>query len=164
MYNLEKIREDFPILKREINGRKLVYLDNAATTQKPKQVLDVLDEYYTKHNANIHRGVHTLSQEATDLYEDAHKKVGKFLNLRHPFEETIFVRNATEAMNIVAYGWAMHNLERGDEIVSTVIFWGEKLMKKFISHSDSKIKKNIPKSKPTKEELAREIEKSSCRG
>jgi cysteine desulfurase / selenocysteine lyase len=117
----EKIRDDFPILNRMVQGKKLVYLDNAATTQKPTQVLSVLQEYYEKHNANIHRGVHQLSQEATDLYEESHKKVGKFVNARHPFEETVFVRNATEGANIVAYSWAMHNLKEGDEILSTVM-------------------------------------------
>ena len=121
MYNIKKIREDFPILNREINGKKLIYLDNAATTQKPRQVLDALNDYYTKNNANIHRGVHTLSEEATEMYDDAHKKVGKFINAKHPFEETIFVRNATEGINLVMYGWAMHNLEKGDEVLSTVM-------------------------------------------
>jgi cysteine desulfurase / selenocysteine lyase len=121
MFDVNKIREDFPILKRKINGKDLVYLDNAATTQKPKQVLDAVQNYYTEHNANIHRGVHQLSQEASEMYDDAHKKVGKFLNAKNPELETIFVRNATEAMNLVAYGWAMHELKPGDEIVSTVM-------------------------------------------
>jgi cysteine desulfurase/selenocysteine lyase len=119
--DVEKIRKDFPILEREVHGKKLVYLDNAATTQKPRQVIDKLEEYYTKHNANIHRGVHQLSQEATEMYEEAHKKVGKFVNARHQFEETVFVRNATEAINMVTYGWAMHELKEGDEILSTVM-------------------------------------------
>ncbi|MFH2019844.1 MAG: cysteine desulfurase [archaeon] len=117
----EKIREDFPILKRKVHGRNLVYLDNAATTQKPRFVLDALLGYYENHNANIHRGVHQLSQEATDMYENAHKTIGKFVNAKNPFEETIFVRNATEASNLVAYGWAMHSLKPGDEILSTVM-------------------------------------------
>jgi cysteine desulfurase/selenocysteine lyase len=121
MYNVQKIREDFPILQRKVHGKQLVYLDNAASTQKPRQVLDVLQTYYEKYNANIHRGVHTLSQEATEMYEDAHKKVGKFINARKPFEETIFVRNATEASNLVAYGWGMHTLQPGDEILSSVM-------------------------------------------
>ena len=121
VYNIEKIREDFPILNREIHGRKLIYLDNAATTQKPIQVLNTLNEYYTKHNANIHRGVHKLSEEATDMYDEAHMKVGKLINAKHPFEETIFVSNATEGINLVMYGWAMHELKEGDEILSTVM-------------------------------------------
>lgn len=119
--NIEKIREDFPILKRQVHGRPLVYLDNAATTQKPTQVIDALSDYYTMHNANIHRGVHQLSQEASEMYEEAHKKAGNFINAKNPEEEAIFVRNATEAMNLVAYGWAMHELKPGDEIISTVM-------------------------------------------
>lgn len=121
MFNPEKIRGDFPILNRKINGKSLVYLDNAATTQKPKVVIDSLTEYYESHNANIHRGVHQLSQEASELYDKAHEKVGKFINAKHPFEETIFVRNATEAMNLIMYGWANHELKPGDEILSTVM-------------------------------------------
>ena len=121
MYDVKKIREDFPILKRKIHGKNLVYLDNAATTQKPKQVLDAWQNYYCEHNANIHRGVHLLSQEASDMYDDAHKKVGKFINAKSPEQETIFVRNATEGINLVAYSWAMHELKPGDEILSTVM-------------------------------------------
>src|SRR3989344_4509850 len=121
MYSPENIREDFPILSKKIHGKELVYLDNAATTQKPRQVLEAIDNYYREHNANIHRGVHQLSQEASEMYEDAHKKVGRFISAKHPFEETVFVRNATEGMNLVAYGWAMHNLKEGDEILSTVM-------------------------------------------
>jgi cysteine desulfurase/selenocysteine lyase len=119
MFDTKKIREDFPILNKKIHGKPLVYFDNAATTQKPRQVIDAITEYYTEHNANIHRGVHQLSQEASDIYEEAHKKVGKFVNAK--MEETIFVRNATEAANLVAYGWAMHELKPGDEILSTVM-------------------------------------------
>ncbi len=121
MYNIEKIRDDFPILKKKVNGKQLVYFDNAATTQKPVSVIETIKNYYEEYNANIHRGVHTLSQEATELYEEAHKKAGKFINARHAFEETIFVRNATEAMNLVSYGWAMHTLEKGDEIICTAM-------------------------------------------
>jgi cysteine desulfurase/selenocysteine lyase len=121
MYDIKKVREDFPILKKKIHGKPLVYLDNAATTQKPQQVIDAISTYYSEHNANIHRGVHQLSQEASDIYDEAHKKVGKFIGARSPFEETIFVRNATEGMNLIAYGWAMHNLKEGDEILSTVM-------------------------------------------
>ena len=119
--NIEKIRQDFPILQRKVHGNKLVYLDNAASTQKPQCVIDALTNYYKENNANIHRGVHQLSQEASEMYDDAHKKVGKFINAKHPFEETIFVRNATEGMNLIMYGWGMHNLEKGDEILSTVM-------------------------------------------
>ncbi len=121
MIDTKKIREDFPILSRKVNGKTLVYLDNAATTQKPRQVIDAISDYYSMHNANVHRGVHQLSQEASEIYEEAHKKAGKFLNAKNPIEETIFVRNATEAMNLIAYGWAMHELKSGDEIISTVM-------------------------------------------
>lgn len=121
MYNVQKIRQDFPILDRKINGTKLVYLDNAASTQKPRQVIDTLTNYYEHHNANIHRGVHQLSQEASVMYDDAHKTVGKFINAKKPSEETIFVRNATEGMNLIMYGWAMHNLKKDDEVISTVM-------------------------------------------
>jgi cysteine desulfurase / selenocysteine lyase len=120
MYDVEKIREDFPILFRQVHGRQLAYLDNAATTQKPKQVIEAVNKYYSEHNANIHRGVHTLSQEASEIYEEAHKKAGKFINAKHPMEETVLVRNATEAVNIVAYSWA-DELKEGDEIISTVM-------------------------------------------
>jgi len=119
--NVKKIQEDFPILQRKIHGKKLIYFDNAASTQKPRQVLDAMTRYYENHNANIHRGVHTLSEEASDMYDEAHKKVGKFINAKYPLEEIIFVRNATEAINLVMYGWAMHNLQEGDEILSTVM-------------------------------------------
>ena len=113
MYNVKKIRKDFPILDREIYpGKKLVYLDNAATTQKPRQVIDALTNYYECHNANIHRGIHKLSEEATQLYDDAHEKVGKFLGAKNPMEETIFLKNSTEAINLVMYGWASHNLKK----------------------------------------------------
>ena len=118
--DVEKIREDFPILRRKINGKPLVYFDNTATTQKPVQVINAVKEFYEKHNANIHRGVHTLSQEASEMYEEAHYKVAEFINARKK-EEIIFVRNATEAINLVAYSWGMNNLKSGDEIVATVM-------------------------------------------
>ncbi len=94
-------REDFPVLEREVNGRKLIYFDNAATTQKPRQVISAISEFYEKFNSNVHRGIHTLSQEASELYESAHEVVGKFVGAKA--EETIFTRNATEAINLVAY-------------------------------------------------------------
>ncbi|MEK6916267.1 MAG: cysteine desulfurase [Nanoarchaeota archaeon] len=119
MYDIKKIRKDFPILKRKINNKTLIYFDNAATTQKPQQVIDALSEFYSKYNANIHRGIHTLSQEASEMYDKAHVIVGKFINAKVPMEETIFVRNATEGLNLIMYGWAMHNLKKGDEILST---------------------------------------------
>ncbi len=118
MYDVKKIREDFPILSRELYGKPLVYLDNAATSQKPRQVIDALTDYYTNYNANVHRGVHTLSQEATDLYEGARTKVARFINAAEP-EEIVWTRNTTESINLVAHTWAKANIRAGDEIVVT---------------------------------------------
>jgi len=115
-----KIREDFPILKRKINNHPLIYLDNAATTQKPKQVIEAIKEFYEEHNANVHRAVHTLSQEASELYENAHEEVAKFINA-DGMEEIIFVRGTTEAINLVAYAWGLRNLKREDEVLVTLM-------------------------------------------
>lgn len=115
-----KIREDFPILKRKINNHPLIYLDNAATTQKPKQVIEAIKEYYENHNANVHRAIHTLSQESSELYENAHEEVAKFINA-DGMEEIIFVRGTTEAINLVAYAWGLHNLKREDEVLVTLM-------------------------------------------
>ncbi|MCU0569649.1 MAG: SufS family cysteine desulfurase [Oculatellaceae cyanobacterium Prado106] len=115
-----KVRADFPILQQEVHGKPLVYLDNAATSQKPKAVLDALLNYYQQDNANVHRGVHTLSSRATDAYEGARDKVAAFINAAHR-EEIVYTRNATEAINLVAYSWAMSTLQRGDEIILTVM-------------------------------------------
>ncbi len=112
----ERLRRDFPILERLVNGRPLVYLDNAATAQKPAAVIDAVKHYYETSNANIHRGVHTLSVEATEAYERARVKVQRFLGARRP-EEIVFVRSATEAINLVAQAWARPKLARGDEIL-----------------------------------------------
>src|SRR5689334_17055136 len=116
--DVERIRADFPILQRQVNGRPLIYLDNAATTQKPRQVIDSLVDFYTNTNANVHRGVHTLSVESTDLYEAAREKLGAFVGARSP-EELVFVRNTTEALNLVAVSWGRANLKPGDEILAT---------------------------------------------
>lgn len=113
-------RKDFPVLHQEVNGKPLVYLDNAATSQKPKAMLDALQHYYEFDNANVHRGVHTLSARATDAYEGARDKVQRFINAAHR-EEIIYTRNATEAINIVAYTWAWANLQAGDEVILTVM-------------------------------------------
>lgn len=118
MINVLAIRQDFPILKRQINGKRLVYLDNAATTQKPYQVIEAIVDYYKNHNANIHRGIHTLAEEATSMYEGARGKVAKFIGAKLP-SEVIFVRNSTEAINLVAYSWGLTNLKKGDEIILT---------------------------------------------
>ncbi len=114
--DIEKIRRDFPILKREVHGKQLVYLDNAATSQKPESVIQAISEYYRTYNANTHRGVHLLSEEATDKYEYAHRKVAKFINAKS-YKEIIFVRNTTEAINLVAYSWGRANVSKGDTIV-----------------------------------------------
>jgi cysteine desulfurase / selenocysteine lyase len=118
--DLERIRADFPILQRQVNGRPLIYLDNAATTQKPRQVIDALVDFYTNTNANVHRGVHTLSVESTDLYESARERVGQFVGAASP-EEIVFVRNTTEAINLVAVCWGRANLKPGDEVLATVL-------------------------------------------
>jgi len=118
--DLERIRADFPILQRQVNGRPLIYLDNAATTQKPRQVIDALVDFYTNTNANVHRGVHTLSVESTDLYEAARERVGRFVGARSP-EELVFVRNTTEAINLVAVCWGRANIKPGDEILASTL-------------------------------------------
>ncbi|MEO1211229.1 MAG: SufS family cysteine desulfurase [Cyanobacteria bacterium J06638_20] len=115
-----RIRADFPILAQEIHGKPLVYLDNAATSQKPKVVLEALQHYYERDNSNVHRGVHTLSARATDAYEGARDKVAAFINARYR-EEIVYTRNASEAINLVAYAWGMNNLQPGDEIILTVM-------------------------------------------
>ena len=120
-YDIEAIRSDFPILQRQVRGNPLVYLDNAATTQKPRQVIDALVHYYEHYNANIHRGLHTLAEEATVAYELARLKVGQFINARHPEQEIIFTRNTTESINLVANAWGRKFLEPGDEIVLTAM-------------------------------------------
>src|SRR5438270_5639097 len=118
--DVARIRADFPILQRQINGRPLIYLDNAATTQKPRQVIDALVDYYTTINANVHRGVHTLSVEATDAYEASRERIGRFVGAEHS-EEIVFVRNTTEALNLVAVSWGRANLKAGDEILVSLL-------------------------------------------
>ncbi len=115
--NMKKFRKDFPVLKRRINGKRLVYLDSAATSQKPKQVIDAIVEYYTTFNANIHRSIHTLGEEATKAYEEAREKVAEFINAENP-EEIIFVRNTTEALNLAAFGLRTM-IKEGDIILTT---------------------------------------------
>ncbi len=116
--DVEAIRADFPILSRRIKDRRLVYLDSAASSQKPVQVLDAMDRYYKQTHANVHRGVHTLSEEATALYEGARGKVSDFIGACCP-KEVIWTRNATEAINLVAYSWGRANLKAGDHILLT---------------------------------------------
>jgi len=118
--NISKIREDFPILKRTVNGKPLVYFDNAATSQKPNYVLNAMDEFYRNKNANIHRGVHKLAEESTIAYEEAREKVSKFVGARHS-EEIVFVRNATEGLNLIAMTWGRMNIKKSDKIVLTIM-------------------------------------------
>jgi cysteine desulfurase/selenocysteine lyase len=117
-FDVEKIRKDFPILHQEINGKPLVYLDNAATTQKPKSVIDSIEKYYRGYNSNIHRGVHTLSENATEAYESARVKVKDFINANST-KEIVFVRGATEAINLVAQSFGRNTLSSEDEIIIT---------------------------------------------
>ncbi|HMK94383.1 MAG TPA: cysteine desulfurase [Candidatus Limnocylindrales bacterium] len=118
--DIQAIRQDFPILKRSVNNNPLIYFDNAATTQKPRQVIDAIRDFYENHNANVHRAVHTLSLEATDLYEKSREKISKFVNAKEP-SEIVFVRGTTEAVNLVAYSWGLSNLGRGDEVLVSLM-------------------------------------------
>ena len=115
MFDINIIRKDFPILNREVNGKPLVYLDNAATSQKPQIVIDSIVDYYSNYNANIHRGVHTLSQEATDEYEIARKKIQEHFNIKKS-REVIFTSGTTHSINIVANGYS-EILKKGDEVI-----------------------------------------------
>ena len=119
-FDVARIREDFPILKELVHGKPLVYLDNAATTQKPQAVIDALVNYYQTENSNVHRGVHTLSQLATDAYEGAREKVRQFINAEHD-KEIIFVRGTTEGINLVAQTYGRANIGPGDEIIITAM-------------------------------------------
>ena len=118
-YYLEKIRGDFPILDVRVrDNKKLVYLDNAATTQKPKQVIDAITSYYQNQNSNIHRAVHELAEKSTELFESTRDKIAEFLNIQNR-EEIVFVRGTTEAINLVAYAWGRDNVQKGDIVVTT---------------------------------------------
>lgn len=116
--NIQDIRSHFPILHQEVNGKPLVYLDSAATSQKPVSVIETLEKYYKEYNSNVHRGVHTLGTKATDAYEGAREKVRRFINAKST-EEIIFTRGATTALNMVAHSYGLDNLREGDEIVIT---------------------------------------------
>jgi len=117
--DIKKIRKDFPILSRKVNGKPLVYLDNAATSQTPQQVIDVIVDYYQNYNANIHRGVHSLSQEATDAYEEAREKIRTHFNAKHK-EEIIFTSGTTHGINLVANGFS-NLLKKGDEVLVSAL-------------------------------------------
>src|SRR3989338_3480498 len=118
MFDANRIRQDFPILSRKVHDKPLVYLDNAATSQKPRQVIDALVNYYSRYNANIHRGLHALSEEATAAYEAVREKTARFLNAPSS-RSIVFTRNATEAINLVANAWGRANLKPGDQILLT---------------------------------------------
>ena len=117
-FNINRIRRDFPILAREVHGKPLIYFDTAASAQRPLAVIGAVDDFYRKHNANVHRGVHTLSQEATDLYEGGRRKLAQLINA--PSErEVIFTRGTTESINLVAQSFLRPKLKSGDEILVT---------------------------------------------
>ena len=118
-FNIERIRADFPILARETRpGVKLVYLDSAATSQKPQKVIQIMDDFYRNSNANIHRGIHVLAEESTRLYEEARQKVAKFVGVPNP-KQIIFTRNTTESINLIAYSWGKANLKNDDLVILT---------------------------------------------
>ncbi len=119
-FDAARARLDFPILSREVNGKPLVYLDSAASAQKPVQVIEAMDHCMRMEYANVHRGIHYLSNTATQNYENARETVRRFLNARSP-EEIIFTKNATEAVNLVAYAWGMNNVGEGDEIILSIM-------------------------------------------
>jgi cysteine desulfurase/selenocysteine lyase len=118
--DVQAVRQDFPILNRQVNNNPLIYFDNAATTQKPCQVIDAISDFYENHNANVHRAVHTLSLEATDLYEKSREEIAKFVNAKQP-AELVFVRGTTEAINLVAYSWGLSSLSKGDEVLVSLM-------------------------------------------
>ena len=118
-FNVEAIRKDFPILNRSVNGKPLVYFDNGATSQTPQAVIDVIVDYYSNYNANIHRGVHTLSQEATDKYEEARKIIQAHFNAKHAYE-IILTSGTTQSINLVANGYKSL-LKKGDEVIVSAL-------------------------------------------
>ena len=118
-FEVAKVREDFPILKRKVHGKRLVYLDNAATTQKPQPVIDALVDFYTRYNSNVHRSVHTLGEEATAAYEAARSKTAKFVGADP--KGLVFVRGTTEATNLVRFAWGEKNVKKGDVLVATLM-------------------------------------------
>ena len=117
-FDVDAVRKEFPILKRQIHGKPLIYLDSAATSQKPMEVIEALNRFYCTTNANIHRGIYQISEEATALYEGARKKIARFIGARS-WREFIFTRSATEAINLVAYAWGRENIKEGDVILLT---------------------------------------------
>ena len=118
--DITKIREDFPILQRLVNNRPLVYFDNAASTQKPRQVIDAIRKYYEFDNCNIHRGVHSLSVKATEAYEETRKEIGNFINAKNT-HEIIFTKGATESLNLVATSFGKRYVKKDDEVITTIM-------------------------------------------
>ncbi|MEM9164465.1 MAG: SufS family cysteine desulfurase, partial [Cyanobacteria bacterium P01_F01_bin.4] len=116
----DEVRADFPILHQEVNGKPLVYFDNAATSQKPRAVIEAIDRYYQQDNANVHRGIHALSARATEAYEATRDKLARFIKAASR-DEIVFTRNASEAINLVAYAWGLNTLKPGDEIILSVM-------------------------------------------
>src|SRR3990167_9368500 len=115
MYDVASIRKDFPILQRKVHGRPLVYLDNAATSQKPKEVIDIMNDYYKSYNANVHRSIHQLGEEASAKFEEAHEKIADFINA-DSHQNIVLTKNTTESLNLLAYSLTA-GLKKGDEIV-----------------------------------------------
>jgi cysteine desulfurase/selenocysteine lyase len=118
VFDVDTIRQDFPILNQQVNGKPLVYLDSGASSQKPSSVIEAMDECYSSYYANVHRGIYQLSEKATEAYENARKKVARFINARS-WREVIFTRNTTESINLVAYTWGRQNIKAGDTILLT---------------------------------------------
>jgi cysteine desulfurase/selenocysteine lyase len=119
MLNTSLIRQDFPILLRQVQGKQLIYLDNAATSQKPRQVIEAISNYYEQHNANVHRGVHTLSDESTQMWEQSRQTIAHFFGASS--QNLILTRNTTEALNGIAYGWGLQNLQAGDVVLTSLL-------------------------------------------
>lgn len=118
MFDVQRIRQDFPILQQQVNGKPLVYLDSTASSQKPLPVIEAMDTYYREYNANVHRGIYQISEKASEAYETARKKIGRFINARS-WREVIFTRNTTESINLVAYSWGLNNIKAGDIILTS---------------------------------------------
>ncbi|MEL6472209.1 MAG: SufS family cysteine desulfurase, partial [Cyanobacteria bacterium J06623_4] len=150
----DEVRADFPILHQQVNGKPLVYLDNAATSQKPQAVLDAMLHYYQADNANVHRGVHTLSARATEDYEGARDKVAAFVNAASR-DEIVFTRNASEAINLVAYAWGLSNLQKGDEILLSVMEHHSNLVPwQLIAQRTGAVLKHVPLTETQEFDLA----------
>lgn len=142
----DEVRADFPILQQDVNGQPLVYLDNAATSQKPQAVIDAMVNYYQADNANVHRGVHALSARATEAYEGARDKVAAFVNAASR-DEIVFTRNASEAINLVAYAWGLSELKQGDEILLSVMEHHSNLVPwQMIAQRTGAVLKHVPLS------------------